>query len=465
MERLSGLDASFLYFETPSMHMHVCATIMFDPSSVKGGYSFDHVKEMLRSRLHLVPPFRRRLMSVPFNLHHPVWIEDPDFDLDYHLRHIGLPPPGTREQLGELAGDIASRPLDRNRPLWEMWIVEGLENGDVATIAKMHHCTVDGVSGSNLMVHLFDLEPEPARTEPEEWKPEHKPSDLELVGYAMSSRARRPLNLAKVIPQTVRSVVNLVQTRRNSEGPGMATPLTAPRTIFNHAITARRSVAYTSVSLDDIKTIKKAFGTTVNDVVLTVAAGALRTYLERHDEIPDKSLIATVPVRGDEEKESAGSNQVSALFTTLATDIVDPVARLMVIHEANKGAKEEHKAIGADMLQNWAEFAAPTTFSLAARAYSGLKLADRHPVIHNLVISNVPGPPMPLYFAGARLTALFPLGPIFDGAALNITVLSYMDDVDWGFIANPDTVPGLWDLADAVPEALAQLKKAAEAKA
>ena len=466
MERLSGLDASFLYFETPSMHMHVCATIMFDPSSVKDGYSFENVKETLRGRLHLVPPFRRRLMSVPFNLHHPVWIEDPDFDLDYHLRHIGLPPPGTPEQLGELAGDIASRPLDRNRPLWEMWIVEGLENGDVATIAKMHHCTVDGVSGSNLMVHLFDLEPNPPKpAEQEEWKPEHKPSDLELVGYAMNSRARRPLGLAKVIPQTVRSVVNLVQTRRNSEGPGMATPLTAPRTIFNHAITARRQVAYTSVSLDDIKTIKKAFGTTVNDVVLTVAAGALRRYLEQHDEIPDKSLIATVPVsvRGDDDKESVGSNQVSALFTTLGTDIEDPVARLMVIHEANKGAKEEHKAIGADMLQNWAEFAAPTMFSLAARAYSSLKLAERHPVIHNLVISNVPGPPMPLYFAGAQLTALYPLGPIFDGAALNITVLSYMDDVDWGFIANPDTVPGLWDLANAVPEALAELKKAAEA--
>src|SRR5581483_3600279 len=469
MERLSGLDASFLYFETPSMHMHVCATIVFDPSSVEGGYSFDNVKEMLRSRLHLVPPFRRRLMSVPFNLHHPVWIEDPDFDLDYHLRHIGLPPPGTPEQLAELAGDIASRPLDRSRPLWEMWIVEGLENGNVATIAKMHHCTVDGVSGSNLMVHLFDLEPNPEKpAEQEEWKPEHKPSDLELVGYAMNSRARRPLNLARVIPQTVRSVVNLVQTRRSSEGPGMATPLTAPRTIFNHAITGRRSVAYTAVSLDDVKTIKKAFGTTVNDVVLTVAAGALRRYLEQHDDgLPDKSLIATVPVsvRSEGEQETIGSNKVSALFTTLATDVEDPVERLMVIHEANKGAKEEHKAIGADMLQYWAEFAAPTTFSLAARAYSGLKLADRHPVVHNLVISNVPGPPMPLYFAGAQLTALYPLGPIFDGAALNITVLSYMDDVDWGFIANPDTVPALWDLAHAVPEALAELKKAAEAKA
>ncbi len=226
-------------------------------------------------------------------------------------------------------------------------------------------------------------------------------------------------------------------------------------------------MAYTAVSLDDVKTIKKAFGTTVNDVVLTVASGALRRYLEQHDEgLPDKSLIATVPVsvRSEGEQETIGSNKVSALFTTLATDVDDPVERLMVIHEANKGAKEEHKAIGADMLQNWAEFAAPTTFSLAARAYSGLKLADRHPVVHNLVISNVPGPPMPLYFAGAQLTALYPLGPIFDGAALNITVLSYMDDVDWGFIANPDTVPALWDLAHAVPEALAELKKAAEAQ-
>jgi WS/DGAT/MGAT family acyltransferase len=469
MERMTGLDASFLYFETPTMHMHVCATITFDPESVEGGYSFENVRQMLQDRLHLVPPFRRRLMSVPFNLHHPVWIEDPEFDLDYHLRRIGLPSPGTEEQLAELAGDIASRPLDRTRPLWEMWIVEGLENGNAATIAKMHHCTVDGVSGANLMVHLFDLEPNPTDKPPppEDWTAEHKPSDLELVGYGLVSRARRPLNIFKVVPETVRSVTNLVQRRRSTEGPGMATPFTAPRTGFNTAITPHRKVAYAQVPLDDIKAVKRAFGTTVNDVVLTVASGALRRYLDKYEEIPDKSLIATVPVsvRTEEEKtELVGSNKVSALFTTLATDVEDPVERLMVIHEANKGAKEEHNAIGANLLQNWAEFAAPTTFSLAARLYSSMKLAERHPVIHNLVISNVPGPPMPLYFAGARLTALYPLGPVMDGAALNITVLSYMETVDWGFIACRETVPGLWDLAGYVPEALAELKKAAEAK-
>jgi WS/DGAT/MGAT family acyltransferase len=465
MERLSGLDASFLYFETPTMHMHVCATIVFDPSTVEGGYSFEHVRETIERRLHLVPPFRRKLAAVPLNLHHPVWVEDENFDLDYHLRRIGCPSPGTMEQLGELAGDIASRPLDRSRPLWEMWIVEGLEGGNVATIAKMHHCTIDGVSGANLMVHLFDLDPNEEKPPAPAWEPEKAPSDLELVGYGLMSRLRRPLNIFKVVPQTVQSITNLIQTRRASDGPGMATPFSAPRTSFNTAITPHRKVAYTRVTLEDIKKVKNAFGTTVNDVVLAVTSGALRRYLEKYEELPDKSLVATCPVsvRADDDKETVGSNQVSAMFTSMATDVEDPVERLRTIAAATKGAKEEHKAIGADMLQNWAEFAAPTTFSLAARAYSALKLAERHPVIHNLVISNVPGPPIPLYFAGAKLVALYPLGPIFDGAALNVTVISYMENVDFGFIACRETVPGLWDLAGFINDALGELVKEAEA--
>ncbi|MBA3654791.1 MAG: wax ester/triacylglycerol synthase family O-acyltransferase [Actinobacteria bacterium] len=473
MERLTGLDASFLYFETPTMHMHVCATIIFDPSTVEGGYSFERVREVIESRLHLVAPFRRKLAAVPLNLHHPVWVEDENFDLDFHLHRIGLPSPGTMEQLGEITGDIASRQLDRSRPLWEMWIVEGLDNGNIALVAKMHHCTIDGVSGANLMVHLFDLDPNETKPPGPAWKPEKSPTDLELVGYGLMSRLRRPLNIFRVVPQTVQSVSSFITTRRGREGPGMAAPFTAPRTLFNNAITAHRQVAYTRVALDDIKTVKNAFGTTVNDVVLAVTSGALRRYLEKHEEIPDKSLIATCPVSvrpaasedagGTEAKESVGSNQVSAMFTSLASDLENPVERLRAIAASTKGAKEEHNAIGADMLQNWAEFAAPTTFSLAARAYSSLKLAERHPVVHNLVISNVPGPPIPLYFAGARLTALYPLGPIFDGAALNVTVMSYMDNVDFGFIACRETVPSLWDLAGFIPEALAELVKEAAA--
>lgn len=243
----------------------------------------------------------------------------------------------------------------------------------------------------------------------------------------------------------------------------MAAPFTAPRTHFNQTITPHRRTAFSTTSLEEVKRIKDAFGTTVNDVVLAVCSGALRHYLDGRGELPDRSLIATCPVsvRADEE-ESFGSNRVSAMFSSLATDIADPVERLQRIHETNKGAKAEHNAIGANTLTDWAEFAAPTTFSLAARAYSRMRLAERHPVIHNLVISNVPGPPFPLYFAGAKLVGLNPLGPVFDGAGLNVTVLSYVDNINWGFIACRELMPDLWDLADAIPGAQAELLKLAD---
>ena len=463
MERMSGLDATFLYFETPSMHMHVLGVIVFDPSTASEPYSFERVKEVMASRLHLVTPFRRKLAPIPFNLHHPVWVEDAEFDLDYHIRRVGCPEPGGEKELAELVGDIASRPLDRSRPLWEMYIVEGLQNGYVASVAKMHHATIDGVSGANLMVHLFDLEPNPpAPADIPAWEPEKMPSEAERIAYAVTSRLRRPLNVFKVVPDTVKSVVNIVQ-RRRSEGGGMAAPFTAPRTSFNGPVTPHRRVAFATTSLDEVKQIKKAYGVTVNDVVLTIVSGALRKYLAGRNELPDKSLIATCPVSvRDDTKEAIGSNQVSAMFTSLNTHIEDPLERLKAIHEANKNAKSEHNALGANILTDWAEFAAPTTFSLAARMYTGLKLADRHPVVHNLVISNVPGPPFPLYFAGAKLVGLNPLGPIMDGAGLNITVLSYVDNVDWGFIACREMMPDLWDLADAIGDQQAELLKLAQ---
>lgn len=465
MERLSGIDAAFLYFEQPNMHMHVVATIVFDPTTVPGGYSFDKVREMIGSRLHLAKPLRRKLAPTPFNLHHPVWVEDEDFDLDYHVRRIGCPSPGSEEQLADIAGDIASRPLDRARPLWEVWVVEGLENGHVATVTKMHHCTIDGISGANMMVHFFDTEPEGSEhpADDVDWRAERKPSDLELLGRALLARTQRPLRWVTVIPKTLLAVTNFVLAKRRT-GLGMPAPLRAPRTSFNVTITPHRKIAFTYLPLDDVKAVKRAFGTTVNDVVLAICAGALRRYLEARNEMPDKSLIAVVPVsvRADEQTGS-GSNQVSAMFCSLATDIDDPVERLRQIHEANKGAKEEHKAIGADMLTQWGELAAPTTFSLAARVYAGLRLAERHPVVHNVVISNVPGPQFPLYFAGAKLVALYPLGPIFDGAALNITVLSYMDQLFFGLIGCREVVQ-LWDIAAHIPEAFAELRKAADAQ-
>jgi WS/DGAT/MGAT family acyltransferase len=469
MERLSGLDASFLYLESPSNHMHVAATMTFDPSTVEGGYSFEKSKDVIRERLHLIPQFRQRLAAVPFNLHHPVWVEDPDFDLDYHVRRIAAPAPGSYRELAGIAGDIASRQLDRSRPLWELYVVEGLEHGHIGVVAKMHHSTIDGVSGANMMVHLFDMEPNPAPPEPpSDWEPEHMPSDAELVGYAVRSRLKRPLQIASIVPKAAQSVVNVVRERRSSDTVNPPAPLTAPRTSFNGAITPHRKVAYGIASLNDVKAIKNAFGTTVNDVVLAMVAGGLRRYLQRTGQLPDKSLIATVPisVRPPEGEDAGiGANKVSAMFTSLATEVDDPVERLRTIAEGTKGAKEEHNAVGADMLQSLTEFAAPRLFGLAMRLYSNMKLADRGPVIHNLVISNVPGPPFPLYFAGAKLVSLFPMGPVMEGAGLNITVISYMEDIDIGLMVCREAVPDVWDMAADIEESLAELKKAAEAAA
>ncbi len=468
MERLSGLDASFLYLESPNNHMHVAATMTFDPSTVEGGYSFDKVRDLVQRRLHLIPQFTRRLARVPFDLAHPVWVEDPDFDIDYHLRRIAVPAPGSYHELADLAGDIASRPLDRSRPLWEIYLVEGLENGHIGTIAKMHHSTIDGVSGANLMVYLFDLEPNPSE-EPEapEREAEHVPSDAELLAYAMRSRLKRRASMFSIVPKAAQAAVNVVRNRRSSDTVNPPAPLTAPRTPWNGAITPHRKVAYSIASLSDVKDIKNAFGTTVNDVVLAMVGGGLRRYLERKGELPEKSLVATVPVSvrppDGEEDTGGGANKVSAMFTSLATDIADPVERLHAIHEVTKGAKEEHNAVGADMLQSLTEFAAPRLFGLAMRFYSGMKLANRGPVIHNLVISNVPGPPFPLYFAGAKLVSLFPMGPVFEGAGLNITVISYMDDIDIGLMVARESIPDVWDMAADIEESLAELKKAADA--
>jgi len=466
MQRLSGIDSTFLSIETPSHLMHVSTVAVLDPRDMEGGYSFEKVRALVASRLPGIPLFRRRLVEVPFNLHFPVWVEDPNFDLDYHIRRVAAPAPGTMAELCEVAGDFVSRQLDRTRPLWEMQVVEGLEGGNIGLLVKVHHSMIDGVSGAELIVHLFDLEPiaAPLEVPPDEREVEHVPSDLELVAYAGRSLASNPARLAKVVPATVGSVVSVVRRRRSGTGGGMAAPFTAPRTPFNAAITPHRKVAVANLVLEDVRHVKRIFGTTVNDVVLALCAGALRAYLDKLGQLPEQPLVSVVPisVRG-EGSDAASSNQVSAMFVSLATDIDDPVARLQSIAEGTRGAKDEHQAIGASMLQDWAEFAAPALFTRASRLYSSMKLADRHRPIHNVIISNVPGPQFPLYLAGAKLLMLCPLGPVMEGAGLNITVLSYQASIDVGLIACRELMPDLDDLAAAFVEAMAELKAAADA--
>jgi len=466
LERLSGLDATFLYAETANNQLHVTGVLIFDPSTMPGGYSFEKMKTFMAARLSLSPAFTRKIVNVPFNLSHPVWVDDPDFDLEAHVHRVGCPSPGGAKELADLAGEISSIPLDRSRPLWDMWFVEGLEGGNVGLVAKMHHATIDGVSGANLMMHLFDLEPDPG---PIETPPPHPagrgPGELELFGQGLMWRARRPLLLPATIAATVKGVARLALNRNRPGAGTMATPFTAPPTPFNRNITPHRKLAFARVPLADVRAVKDAFGTTVNDVILALCATAVRRWLIDRSALPSRPLIAGVPVstRG-EETASFGANLVSAMFVSLATELDDPVERLLSIHEATKGAKEEFKAIGADALQNWLEFSGPRLFGLAMRLYSQMELADRHPPALNFLVSNVPGPPIPLYFAGGRLLGLYPLGPILDGMGLNVTVLSYQEEIGFGFVSCRELIPDLWDMAESVGPALQELSERATAK-
>lgn len=462
MERLSGMDATFLYVETQAGHMHVAMVGIYDVSTMPDGYSFEKFREHIRSRLHLVPPFRRRLVEVPFQFHHPVWIEDPEFDLDNHVRRTVAPAPGGRRELAQVASEIASVPLDRSRPLWEAWVIEGLKHDRVGFVCKVHHAAIDGASGAEIMTALYDLEPNPAPTEPQEVPAEHVPGNVELLSYAAMSKVKRLTNAVPLVSRTVRSASTLVGSIIDKSKPHGAVPLTAPHTPFNLSIGSKRTTSFARIPLDETRAVKDALGVKVNDVILEICSGTLRRYLELHDALPEESLIAVCPVsvRVEEERNQQG-NKVSAMFASLATQIDDPAERLEAIRKSTEGAKEDHKALGARTLTDWAEWAAPRTFGLAARTYSSMGLADHHRPIHNLVISNVPGPPFPLYLAGAELVAAYPMGPIMDGAGLNITVLSYRNHVDIGFLADADLVPDIWDVAAQVKPAFEELKQLA----
>jgi diacylglycerol O-acyltransferase len=469
MERLSGLDASFLYLETPAQLMHVCGVIVLDPSTMPGGYSFDALIAGIDENVRDVPEFTRKLRRVPLDLDHPVWVQDKHFDIERHVIRLGLPTPGGYQELMQVCSRLAGRPLDRSRPLWEMWVIEGYVDDDgrelIAVFSKMHHATVDGVSGANLISHLTAIEPDAAPLALTPITPfGHEPSRVELLGRGVVASVTRPLTIPKALVPSVKGIAQTVGRAR--AGTAMAAPLTAPRTSFNGTITGHRAVGMVDMSLDDVKTVKTATGATVNDVVLAVAGGALRSYLEDRDELPESSLLATVPMSVREtSKREDGANKVSALFTRLGTDVEDPLERLEELAASNRNAKEHAQAIPADSLQDWAEFAAPRTFGLAVRAYAGLRLAEKHPVVHNLVISNVPGPPIPLYFMGAEILALVPLGPVFHGAGVNVTVMSNNGKIHVGVIACRESMPDVDDLARRFPAELAALKAAVEAPA
>ena len=465
MKRMSGVDAAFLYGETPAWHMHVSAVLLVDPTGLPDGFSTDLLTRRIGQRLHLAPQFRWRLVEVPLGIDRPGWVEDPDFDINYHVRHIGVPPPGGPEQVGNLIGDLVGYKLDRNIPLWEMWVIDGLADGRIAILAKIHHSIIDGVSGSELATVLFDLESDPPDAE-EDIEPRvigPVPSPAELVARGVGRMMLSPYRFVRFTDQTVRQGLKFVGFQRRQRPPSI--PFQAPRTSFNAELTPHRRFAYTSVALDDVREIKDAFGVKLNDVVLALCAGALRRYLEIGDELPASPLIAQVPMslRTDADTNSVGT-KVGAMFASLATDIDDPVARLGAIHESTQSAKEMQQALAADKIMGLTDLTAPGLIALAARMYTLAGLSSLTPPIMNLIISNVPGPPFPLYTAGARVEAMYPMGPLLYGTGINITVFSYVGSIDFGFMVCRELVADHWSLAEGIPIALDELLTAARSR-
>lgn len=493
MKQLSGLDASFLYMETAAQFGHVSSLSVYERPANDPSYDpWSAWREQIARRLHLLEPLRRRLREVPFALDHPFWVEDPNFDLDFHVRHNALPPPGDDQQMAELVARIVGRPLDRRRPLWETYVIEGLPDNRFAILTKVHHATIDGASGAELLVLMLDDDPEGSPVEPPttEWKPERLPSDSEMIGLAARTLLRKPGRALLLGARTARelgratrnpvlvaaadqaraslrgplgAVLNLGRKRENEDAVGAPPSLTAPRTPFNATITPHRRFAYGSVPLDVVKDIKNACGATLNDVVMAVCAGGLRTWLKRHDALPDSPLTVMVPVsiRTGNETEK-WSNRVSAIFAGLPTDEPDPLQRVQRVHESMIGAKQLFDAVPADSLTDFAQFAPPAVFAQAMR--TATRLTGRFGTPVNLVISNVPGPRTPLYAAGARLLHYYPVSTIVDGQGLNITVQSYLNSLDFGLVSCRELVPDLWDMLDDVMDEITTLGAAAGVK-
>jgi len=459
MHQLTGLDGAFLAMETSAVFGHVGSVCIVDPSTSAVPLNLAQLTELVGSRLPLVPPFRRRLAEVPFGLDQPYWIEDPDFDLEYHVREIALPAPGTDAMLAEQAARLHARPLDRARPLWEMYLISGLSEGRMAVYTKVHHAAIDGVSGADIMGTLLDTTPEPREIEaPPKRVVDRMPSSIELLTRSALSLTFQPVRAARVSLELLRAAPALVRSpgrphlpviddlldRARSRTATLERPhLRAPRTPFNRPITPHRRFAFFDVPLADVKAIKNAAGVTVNDVVMALCAGALRRWLLERDALPEAPLVAGIPVSVRTEAEKGtGGNRVSAMLAALPTNQEDPLLRLQAVTEATKVAKEQHGALPADLLSDVTAFAMPALAGQAARLSARLRLVERISPF-NLIVSNVPGPNIPLYYAGAQMLSYYPLSAIADGQGLNITVISYRDQMNFGLIACRELVPDL----------------------
>ena len=479
MRQLTPLDAQFLNVESPTTVGHVGSLIVLDPSTAPGGlWNLDTVRTMLEPRLHLANPFRQRLVPVPLGLGRPYWVDDPHFDIEFHLRELALPTPGTPEQLGEQVARIHARPLDRTRPLWEAYVITGLEGGRTAFYSKVHHAAIDGVSGAEILETLMDITPEPRSVDPvaEQFAPRRVPSTASLLRRGLVSVAMNPWEVLRTVPKSLGYVdelpgaTNIPGAHLISEAAGLVgrllgqeqadvehRELRAPRTPLNGQITSHRRFAYGSVSLDDVKQVKNHYAMTVNDVVMALTASALRRWLLDHDALPQTPLVVAVPVSiRTEDARGEHGNHVSVMMAELPTHIADPEERMMFMRSSMVDAKRHFQAVPASLLQDLSALIPTALSGLAARAL--FRLATVPGVLFNLFVSNVPGPQLPLYIAGARVEGIYPVSAVTDmTGGLNITLFSYDGALNFGLIACREMVPDVWNLITYLQDAMAEM--------
>jgi WS/DGAT/MGAT family acyltransferase len=466
MRRVTSLDAGMLYAETPEMPMHTMGVGILQPSPDES--PFQLMRRVFEERMHLIAPLRRRLVQGPLKLGDPHWIEDPAFDLDNHLRRAAIPSPGSMREPAEFVGDLAGRLLERSKPLWEVVLVEGVEGGRIAIVVKVHHAAMDGGRIVALLLGcLFDSTSEGRAVPPpdEVWRPDPEPSLAWFAANTARSLTARPLHAIRAIGEIATRIGQAALVHPGDRG-SPASLFEAPATPFNGALTPHRSVAFADVAFDDLKTIKRAFGTTINDVVLAASCDALRSWLLAHGGLPEQPLVVNVPVTVRTDGEEDAGNRVSMILVHLPVQIGDPVERLMAIRAETRRAKAEHGHAGGDVFQQFTDLLAnitvPWVLTHAMELYSSTHVADRLPFLWNLVISNLPGPAVPLYAGAARVVRVYPLGPVQQGSGLNLTVLSMMDRLCFGAMACKEMVPDVEDLATGFVDAIEVLRGLAE---
>jgi diacylglycerol O-acyltransferase / wax synthase len=456
-DRLSALDVSFLYMEEPTTPMHVGGLAVFQPPTE--GFDYDRLVQLIEDRISLVPRYRQKVRWVPGHLANPVWVDDADFDVTFHVRRSALPRPGSDSQLRELVSRLMSRRLDRNRPLWEMYLVEGLEGGRIAVITKTHHAMVDGISAVDIGQVILDVTPTPRDIPDDLWMPAPAPNMVGLVADAVAELVRRPTAVVDTVRMGVLDARSTVGKLAGAVG-GLAAAARiaakpAPATPMNVTIGEQRRFGVARTDLDDYKRVRKAHGGTVNDVVLATVAGALRGWLLSRGEAVTASTtmraLVPVSVRTDEQR-GEGGNRVSSFLVDLPVGEPDPVVRLSQVSYAMKGHKESGQSVGADVLVALGGFAPPTLHSLGARAANGFTRR-----LFNLVVTNVPGPQFPLYAAGAQLLEMFPVVPLARGQGLSIGLTSYNGRVYYGLNADRDALPDVDVIGSLIEESLAEL--------